>query len=115
MNEVFSIQLHNRQLYEQSKDGVWLDMPTTTEQLQAALRQIGITADNPQDFFINGYSYPEGQRPALSYDMVLAADVDELNFLAASEIAELNAALQNPKGGFESIGQIIDFTENVDY
>ena len=122
MNKVFSVQLHNRQLYEQSKDGVWLDMPTTTEQLQAALRQIGITADNPQDFFINGYSYPEGQRLALPYDMVLAADVDELNFLAArlgqldaSEIAELNAALQNPKGGFENIGQIIDFTENADY
>ena len=122
VNEVFSIQLHNRQLYEQGKDGVWLDMPTTTEQLQAALRQIGITADNPQDFFINGYSYPEGQHLALPYDMVLAADVDELNFLAArlgqldaAEIAELNAALQNPKGGFENIGQIIDFTENADY
>lgn len=122
VNEVFSIQLHNHQLYEQGKDGVWLDMPTTTKQLQAALRQIGITADNPQDFFINGYSYPEGQRLALPYDMVLAADVDELNFLAArmgqldaSEIAELNAALQNPKGGFENIGQIIDFTENADY
>ncbi|MGM9660494.1 MAG: YodL domain-containing protein [Faecousia sp.] len=122
VNEVFSIQLHNRQLYEQGKDGVWLDMPTTTEQLQAALRQIGISADNPQDFFINGYSYPEGQHLALPYDMVLAADVDELNFLAArlgqldaAEIAELNAALQNPKGGFASIGQIIDFTENADY
>ena len=122
VNEVFSIQLHNRQFYEQGKDGVWLDMPTTTEQLQAALRQIGISADNPQDFFINGYSYPEGQRLALPYDMVLAADVDELNFLAArlgqldaAEIAELNAALQNPKGGFENIGQIIDFTENADY
>ena len=122
VNEVFSIRLHNRQFYEQGKDGVWLDMPTTTEQLQAALRQIGITADNPQDFFINGYSYTEGQRLALPYDMVLAADVDELNFLAArlgqldaAEIAELNAALQNPKGSFENIGQIIDFTENVDY
>ena len=122
VNEVFSIQLNNRQLNEQGKDGVWLDMPTTTEQLQAALRQIGISADNPQDFFINGYSYPEGQRLALPYDMVLAADVDELNFLAvrlgqldAAEIAELNAALQNPKGGFASIGQIIDFTENADY
>lgn len=97
-------------------------MPTTTEQLQAALRQIGISADNPQDFFINGYSYPEGQRLALPYDMVLAADVNELNFLAArlgqldaAEIAELNAALQNPKSGFENIGQIIDFTENADY
>lgn len=54
VNEVFSIQLHNRQLYEQGKDGVWLDMPTTTEQLQTALRQIGITADNPQDFLSTG-------------------------------------------------------------
>ena len=122
MNEVFSIQVHNRQFLEQGKQGVWLDLPTTTETLQAALRDVGITADNPQDFFINGYSYPEGQRLALPYDMVLAADVDELNFLAArlgqldaAEIAELNAALQNPRGGFENIGQIIDYTENVDY
>ena len=122
MNEVFSIQVHNRQLLEQGKQGVWLDLPTTTETLQAALRDVGITADNPQDFFINGYSCPEDRHLAIPYDMVLAADVDELNFLAArlgqldaAEIAELNAALQNPRGGFENIGQIIDYTENVDY
>ncbi|HAQ0313325.1 TPA: DUF4316 domain-containing protein [Enterococcus faecium] len=122
MNEVFSIQVHNRQFLEQGKQGVWLDLPTTTETLQAALRDVGITADNPQDFFINGYSYPEDRHLAIPYDMVLAADVDELNFLAArlgqldaAEIAELNAALQNPRGGFENIGQIIDYTENVDY
>jgi ltrC-like protein len=122
VNEVFSIQVHNRQFFEQGKHGVWLDLPTTTETLQAALRDVGITADNPQDFFINGYSCPEDRHLAIPYNMVLAADVDELNFLAArlgqldaAEIAELNAALQNPKGGFESIGQIIDYTENVDY
>ena len=122
MNEVFSIQVHNRQFLEQGKQGVWLDLPTTTETLQAALRDVGITADNPQDFFINGYSCPEDRHLAIPYDMVLAADVDELNFLAArlgqldaAEIAELNAALQNPRGGFENIGQIIDYTENVDY
>ncbi|MCZ1619855.1 YodL domain-containing protein [Enterococcus faecium] len=122
MNEVFSIQVHNRQFLEQRKQGVWLDLPTTTETLQAALRDVGITADNPQDFFINGYSCPEDRHLAIPYDMVLAADVDELNFLAArlgqldaAEIAELNAALQNPRGGFENIGQIIDYTENVDY
>lgn len=68
------------------------------------------------------YSCPEDRHLAIPYDMVLAADMDELNFLAtrlgqldAAEIAELNAALQNPRGGFESIGQIIDYTENVDY
>ncbi|HFM7477980.1 TPA: YodL domain-containing protein [Enterococcus faecium] len=122
MNEVFSIQVYNRQFLEQGKQGVWLDLPTTTETLQAALRDVGITADNPQDFFINGYSCPEDRHLAIPYDMVLAADVDELNFLAArlgqldaAEIAELNAALQNPRGGFENIGQIIDYTENVDY
>ncbi|HHU0257686.1 TPA: YodL domain-containing protein, partial [Enterococcus faecalis] len=110
------------QFLEQGKQGVWLDLPTTTETLQAALRDVGITADNPQDFFINGYSCPEDRHLAIPYDMVLAADVDELNFLAArlgqldaAEIAELNAALQNPRGGFENIGQIIDYTENVDY
>ena len=122
VNEVFSIQVHNRQFLEQGKQGVWLDLPTTTETLQAALRDVGITADNPQDFFINGYSCSEDRHLAIPYDMVLAADVDELNFLAArlgqldaAEIAELNAALQNPRGGFENIGQIIDYTENVDY
>ncbi len=97
-------------------------MPTTTETLQASLRDVGITADNPQGFFINGYSCPEDRQLAIPYAMVMAADVDELNFLAArlgqlddAEIAELNAALQNPKGGIENIGQIIDYTENVDY
>ena len=122
VNEVFSIQVHNRQLFEQGKQGVWLDLPTTAEKLQAALRDVGITTDNPQDFFINGYSCPEDRHLAIPYDMVLAADVDELNFLAArlgqldaAEIAELNAAMQNPRGGFESIGQIIDYADNVDY
>ena len=122
MNEVFFIQVHNRQLFEQGKQGVWLDLPTTTEKLQAALRDVGITADNSQDFFINGFSCPEDRHLAIPYDMVLAADVDELNFLAArlgqldaAEIAELNAAMQNPRGGFESIGQIIDYADNVDY
>ena len=122
MSEVFSIQLHNRKLFEQDKPGVWLDLPTTAEKLQAAMRQIEITTDNPQDFFINGYSCPEDKHLALPYDMVLAADVDELNFLAArlealdaAGLAELNAALQNPQGDFRSISQISDYPDNLDY
>lgn len=31
MSELFSIQLQNRQ--KQGRDGVWLDLPTTTEQV----------------------------------------------------------------------------------
>jgi len=52
MSEVFSVLLHNRQRYEQGKEGLWFSLPTTTEKLQAALREIGISADNPQDFFL---------------------------------------------------------------
>lgn len=53
MSELFSIQLQNRQ--QQGRDGVWLDLPTTTEQVQEALRKIGISSDNPQGLFISGY------------------------------------------------------------
>ena len=77
VNEVFSIQVHNHQLFEQGKQGVWLNLPTTIEKLQAALRDVGITADNPQDIFINGYSCPEDRHHALPYDKVLAANEDE--------------------------------------
>ena len=54
--------------------------------------------------------------------MVLASNVDELNFLASrletlstGERAELNAALQAPQSELFSIGRITDFPENVDY
>ena len=60
MSELFSIQLQNRQ--QQGRDGIWLDLPTTTEQVQAALRQIGISSDNPQGLFISGYFAEEEKR-----------------------------------------------------
>ena len=120
MSELFSIQLQNRQ--QQGEDGVWLDLPTTTEQVQAALRQIGISSDNPQGLFISGYFAEEEKRIAIPYNMVLASNVDELNFLAArletlsaGERAELNAALQALQSELFSIGRITDFPENVDY
>ena len=101
MSELFSIQLQNRQ--QQGRDGIWLDLPTTTEQVQAALRQIGISSDNPHGLFISGYFAEEEKRFAIPYNMVLASNVDELNFLASrletlstGERAELNAALQVP-------------------
>lgn len=123
VSEVFSIMIDNRAEAQNDRPhGYWLDLPTTAEKLQEAMREIHISTDNPQDFFIAGFSYPEDRHLAIPYDMVLAADVDELNFLAArlekldvAALAELNAALQNPRGGFESIGQIIDYADNVDY
>ena len=122
MSEVFSILLHNRQRYEQGKEGLWFSLPTTTEKLQEALREIGISADNPQDFFLYDYRSTQERPIKLPRDLVLSADVDELNFLAArlekldaAELAELNAALTSPQSDFHSIGQIIDYPDNVDY
>ena len=122
MSEVFSVLLHNRQRYEQGKEGLWFSLPTTTEKLQAALREIGISTDNPQDFFLYGYRSPQKRPIKLPRDMVLSAGMDELNFLAArlekldaTELTELNAALTSPQSDFHSIGQIIDYPDNVDF
>ena len=122
MSEVFSVLLHNRQRYEQGKEGLWFSLPTTTEKLQAALREIGISTDNPQDFFLYGYRSPQKRPIKLPRDMVLSAGMDELKFLAArlekldaTELTELNAALTSPQSDFHNIGQIIDYPENVDF
>ena len=122
MDGQFSIMIGNRSRFEAGvPSGYWLDMPATKEQLHEAMQSVGITADNPQDFSIRGYSDDPEKHIALPYDMVCAASVDELNFLAArieqldpAEIGKLNAALQQ-KNGFENIGQVIDFTYNVDF
>ena len=122
MDGQFSIMIGNRSRFEAGDpSGYWLDMPATKEQLQAAMQSVGITADNPQDFSIRGYSDDPEKHIALPYEMVCAADVDELNFLAAqleqldpAEVGKLNAALQQ-KNGLANIGQVIDFTYNVDF
>ncbi len=122
MSEQFSIMIGNRSRFEAGEaGGYWLDMPATKEQLHEAMRSVGITADNPQDFSIRGFSDDPKKHIALPYEMVCAADVNELNFLAArleqldpAEFGKLNAAMQR-QNGFENIGQIIDFTYNVDF
>ena len=121
MNEAFSILIANRaEAQNGGPHGYWLSLPTTAEQVQAALKEIHISADNPQDFFIDGISAPEGRALELPEDLVRAASVDELNFLAvqlqkldAVEIAGLNATMHSPEK-FQSIGQIIDYAENTD-
>ena len=122
MNKPFEILIDSRSRFETGEPGgVWLPMPATTEQLHDVMESVGITADNPQDFFIHGFSCPEDKHLALPYDMVCSAGIDELNFLAArigeldpAELMKLNALSQAPHG-LETIGQMIDFTYNVDF
>ena len=95
----------NPYMTEKGRDERICRMPATKEQLHEAMRNVGITADNPQDFSIRGYSDDPEKHIALPYEMVCAADVDELNFLAArleqldpAEVGKLNAALQQKNG-----------------
>ena len=121
VNEVFSIFLDNRAEAQTDRPhGYWLSLPTTAEQVQEALKEIHITADNQQDLFIGGFSAPEGKPLELPEDLIKAASVDELNFLAvqlqrldAVELAELNAAMQSP-AKMQTIGQLLDYAENTD-
>ena len=81
INEQFSILIDSRSRFETGKPGgVWLPMPTTTEQLHAAMESVGITADNPQDFFINGYSSTEDCPFDLPLSVIQSASMDELNY-----------------------------------
>ena len=121
VNEVFSIFLDNRaEAQNGGPHGYWLSLPTSAEQVQEALKEIHITADNQQDLFIGGFSTPEGKPLELPEDLIKAASVDELNFLAAQlqkldavELAELNAAMQSP-AKMQTIGQLLDYAENTD-
>ena len=121
VNEVFSIFLDNRaEAQTGGPHGYWLSLPTSAEQVQETLKEIHITADNQQDLFIGGFSAPEGKPLELPEDLIKAASVDELNFLAAQlqkldavELAELNAAMHSP-AKMQTIGQLLDYAENTD-
>ncbi|MDL2215934.1 DUF4316 domain-containing protein [Ruminococcaceae bacterium OttesenSCG-928-N02] len=83
MENPLSIQIHNRQHFENNQPGEWLKLPATAEQLHAAMLAIGITAENRQDFFINGIDSPIAAVQRLPFEQVQAATADELNYLAA--------------------------------
>ena len=82
MSEQFSILIDSRTRFETGEPGgVWLSMPTTKEQLHEAMQRVGITADNPQDFFINGFANTEQQPFDVPLSVIQSAGLDELNYL----------------------------------
>ena len=79
--EQFSILIDSRSRFETGQPGgVWLPMPTTTEQLHKAMKRIGITAENSQDFFINGFANTEQQSFDVPLSVIQSAGIDELNY-----------------------------------
>jgi antirestriction protein ArdC len=82
MSEQFSILIDSRSHFETgAPGGAWLSMPTTQEQLHAAMRSVGITADNPQDFFVGGFANTEDCPFDVPLAVIQSGSMDELNYL----------------------------------
>ena len=82
LSEQFSILIDNRSRFETGQPGgTWLSMPATTEQLHEAMKSVGITADNPQDFFINGFANTEHCPFDVPLSVIQSGSMDELNYL----------------------------------
>ena len=82
MSEEFSILIDSRSRFETGvPGGAWLSMPATAEQLHAAMQSVGITADNPQDFFINGFANTEDCPFDVPLEVIQRGSMDELNYL----------------------------------
>lgn len=82
MSEQFSILIDSRSRFETGiPGGAWLPMPATAEQLHKAMQSVGITADNPQDFFINGFANTEDCPFDVPLEVIQRGSVDELNYL----------------------------------
>ena len=83
MSEQFSILIDSRSRFDTGEPGgTWLPMPATTEQLHNAMQSVGISADNPQDFFINGFANTEGCPFDVPLSVIQSGGMDELNYLA---------------------------------
>ena len=82
MSETFSILIDSRSRFETGQPGgEWLSMPTTTEQLHAAMRSVGISAENTQDFLINGFANTEDCPFDVPLSIIQGSTIDELNYL----------------------------------
>lgn len=121
MSEVFSILIDSRSRAETGEPGgAWLSMPATAEQLHAAMRSVSITADNPQDFSINGFANTEDCPFEVPLSVIQSGSVDELNYLAAL----LEMQRDEDKGKFAaavtlgeyagSVKDLINLVQNLD-
>ena len=82
MSEQFSILIDSRSRFETgAPGGAWLSMPATQEQLHAAMCSVGITADNPQDFFVGGFANTEDCPFDVPLAVIQSGSMDELNYL----------------------------------
>lgn len=122
MKDDFSVLIQNRTEFENHNPaGVFLSLPATKEELHEAMKALNITADNPQDFFINGYSTNEDRRIEIPFDWIRDGDLDKINFLAArleemttEQLEKLDAVMHSDFKP-DSLDRLIDYTYNTDF
>ena len=122
MKDDFSVLIQNRTEFEKGSPAtVFLSLPATKEELHEAMKALNITADNPQDFFLNGYSTAEGRRIEIPSNWIRDGDLDRINFLAArleemtpEQLERLDAVMHSDFKP-ESLDRLIDHTYNTDF
>ena len=122
MKDDFSVLIQNRTEFEKGNPAtVFLSLPATKEELHEAMKALNITADNPQDFFLNGYSTADNRRIEIPFDWIRDGDLDRINFLAArleemtpEQLEKLDAVMHSDFKP-ESLDRLIDHTYNTDF
>ena len=122
MKDDFSMLIQNHTEFEKGNPAtVFLSLPATKEELHEAMKALNITADNPQDFFLNGYSTADNRHIEIPFDWIRDGDLDRINYLASrleemtpEQLERLDAVMHS---GFkpESLDKLIGHTYNTDF
>ena len=122
MKDDFSVLIQNRTEFENHNPaGVYLSLPATKEELHEAMKALNITAGNPHDFFLNGYSTDENRRIEIPFDWIRDGSLDKINYLAArleemttEQLEKLDAVMHSDFKP-DSLDGLIDHTYNTDF
>ena len=122
MKDDFSMLIQNRTEFEKGNPAtVFLSLPATKEELHEAMKALNITADNPQDFFLNGYSTADNRHIEIPFDWIRDGDLDRINYLASrleemtpEQLEKLDAVMHSDFKP-ESLDGLIDHTYNTDF
>ena len=122
MKDDFSVLIQNRTEFEKGNPAtVFLSLPATKEELHEAMKALNINADNPQDFFLNGYSTADNRHIEIPFDWIRDGDIDKINYLATrleemtpEQLEKLDAVMHSDFKP-ESLDKLIDHTYNTDF
>ena len=97
--------------------GEYLKFPTTTEEVQALLKRIGIDGVRYEEIFITDY---DGDMPELYANFGEYESIDELNYLASllsemdeNDLEKFEAVLDTGEHS-GSVKELINLTQNLD-